>query len=65
MRLQDRYDSPQNNYHEKKIDMRSPVSHIIDQNCVFTKLKHYILTRIFSFINLYLHQTDVFTKIAS
>ena len=49
----------------KKIDMESPVSHIIDQNCVFTKLKHYILSRIFSFINLYLYQTDVFTKIAS
>ena len=33
--------------------------------CVFTKLIHYILTRILSFINLYLHQIDVFTKIAS
>ena len=36
-----------------------------EQNCVFTKLIRYFLKRILSFINLYLHQTDVFTKIAS
>merc|ERR1712198_223810 len=31
-------DLPQNNSHEKKIDMESPVSHIIYQNGLFNKI---------------------------